>query len=410
MGLGHKIHKATPPYTGNKNKHLRIIHKNIPRINNISNKTQKYNKNTPHGPTNHKTYAIIPPYKNIYKETNTSSKDHIKNIKKYNNPLYQYNNTHESPKPSKKTNNQKNIINRNNNTDIPNYVKTHTLNLLLLCGDIETNPGPMPDILKTHPPSHKRRNKIYFIPFTIKLHPEYQHLAKQFAACIKITHPNHTTASIEYPHLSKYIQEKQQHPPQRILYALITTISPVLETCDHQLIHIPNPDWTTTLLDKMTLLQNPPERHILKPHPYTEFINTNQILIRPPNTIHKQLYDFIKQNNNPPNLQLLTNKFPFLPENLLLESLKCNEPITEYSHPPPLSNIPLPQNQIIQTTNNNTYIITWNASSLNTALPNIHNLITSNTANPAIITIQEKPNQPQQSQQNIYKTYSQNIN
>ena len=127
----------------------------------------------------------------------------------------------------------------------------------------------MPNLLKMHPPSHRNRNKIYFIPCTIKLHPEYQHLAKHFAACLKTTHPNHMATSREYPHLTKYIQENQQYPPQWILYALITTISPLLGTCEHQLIHIPNPDWTTTLLEKITLLQNPPERHILKTHPYT---------------------------------------------------------------------------------------------------------------------------------------------
>jgi hypothetical protein len=111
--------------------------------------------------------------------------------------------------------------------------------------------------------------------------------------------------------------------------------------------------------------------------------------MNPSNTIHKQLYDFIKQNNNPPILQLLTNKFSFLPQNLLVESLKYNEPITKYLHPPPIPNIPLPQNEEIQTTNHNTYIIIWNASSLNTTLPNIYNLISNTTTNPTIIIIQE---------------------
>ena len=159
----------------------------------------------------------------------------------------------------------------------------------------------MPNILKTHQSSHRSRNKIYFIPCTIKLHPEYQHLAKEFVACLKTTHPNHMATSIEYTYLTRYIQENQRHPPQCILYALIITISPLLETCNHQLTYIPNPDWTTTLLEKITLLQNPPERHIQKIHPYTEFITTNQSLINPPNTIHKHLYNFIKVNDNSPN-------------------------------------------------------------------------------------------------------------
>ena len=108
--------------------------------------------------------------------------------------------------------------------------------------------------------------------------------------------------SVEYPYLTRYIQENQRHPLQCILYAVIITISPLLEPYDHQLTYIPNPDWTTTLLEKIALLQNPPERHIQKTHPYTKFITTNQSLINPPNTIHKHLYDFIKLNDNSPNL------------------------------------------------------------------------------------------------------------
>ena len=38
---------------------------------------------------------------------------------------------------------------------------------LLQCGDIETNIGPMPNILRSHPPDHKKRAKTYFISNTI---------------------------------------------------------------------------------------------------------------------------------------------------------------------------------------------------------------------------------------------------
>ena len=84
--------------------------------------------------------------------------------------------------------------------------KKHKVHLLLLrCGDIETNPGPMPNILTKHPPSHKQRNKTYFIPFTIKLQPEYQHLAKEFSPSLNTTHPRHLDSTTTYPHLSRYI-------------------------------------------------------------------------------------------------------------------------------------------------------------------------------------------------------------
>jgi hypothetical protein len=85
----------------------------------------------------------------------------------------------------------------------------------------------------------------------------------------------------------------------------------------------------------------------------------------------------------------MTNTFCFLPKNLLTKSLKCKEPIHEYSHPPPLPNIPIVGPQITQTTNHITHIITWNAPSLNTTLPNLHQLISNTQNNLAIITIQE---------------------
>ena len=212
--------------------------------------------------------------------------------------------------------------------------KKHKGHLLLLRGgDIETNPGPMPNILTKHPPSHKLRNKIYFISCTIKLQPEYQHLAKEFSPLLKTMHPSHLDSTITYPHLSRYIYLHQHHPPPRILYALITTLSPSLATCNHQLIQAPNPDWTTSLLNKMATLPNPPERHILTPHPYIQFRNTNPNLINPTNTIHHELYNYVQQNEHT-NLQTLTNKFPFLPIKLLTEVLNHNTPLTEYSHPP----------------------------------------------------------------------------
>ena len=43
---------------------------------------------------------------------------------------------------------------------------------LLKSGDIETNLGPMPNILETHPPPDRHRYKTYFIECTIKLQPE----------------------------------------------------------------------------------------------------------------------------------------------------------------------------------------------------------------------------------------------
>ena len=64
----------------------------------------------------------------------------------------------------------------------------------------------------------------------------------------------------------------------------------------------------------MATLQNPPERHIQNTHPYALFKQSNQKLINPPNSIHKEIYDFIEEQNQNINLDTLRNKFLFLPE------------------------------------------------------------------------------------------------
>ena len=124
-----------------------------------------------------------------------------------------------------------NIHSREKTSYNPNF-----LLLLILSGDIETNSGPMPNILQTHPPSHRKRCKMCFLERTIKLLLEYQHLAKQISPNINITHPKHHDTIVDYPHLSRYIYKNQHHPPPRILYAFITTINPIIETFSHLLI------------------------------------------------------------------------------------------------------------------------------------------------------------------------------
>ena len=111
-------------------------------------------------------------------------------------------------------------------------------------------------------------------------------------------------------------------------------------------------------------------------------------MLNPPTTIHNELFDFIHQETIPTTIRTLTEKFPFLPNSLLNEALRIYEPLNEYSHPPPIPQIPPPLTpNVTQNTNNNTQIILWNASSLNTALPNLHDII--QYTNPAIIAIQE---------------------
>ena len=138
---------------------------------------------------------------------------------------------------------------------------------------------------------------------------------------------------------------------------------------NQQLKQLPNQDCTTSLLDKLATIRNPPKRHILTPHPYTQIINTNVNIINAPNTIHIELYNFVQQNEQI-IIQKLIDKFPFLPIRLLNEAMNNNNSILDYSHPP-IPNAPLTKAQEIHTTCHHMYIIIWNASTLHTAQPTI---------------------------------------
>lgn len=151
----------------------------------------------------------------------------------------------------------------------------------------------MPNLLQTHPTTHKRRQTTYFIPSTIKLQPEYQHLATSFKPFFQNTDPLHTQITTSLPYLYNYIQKHTNHLPARLIYALIVTISPSIQDCNIHLQQPPIPDWTAQILEKMTKLPNPPERHIETPHPYSQFLNTHQDRISPPNIIHHTLYNHI---------------------------------------------------------------------------------------------------------------------
>ena len=138
----------------------------------------------------------------------------------------------------------------------------------------------------------------------------------------------------------------------------------------------------------MAIQRNPPERHINTLHLYTQFINNHNKIINPSTTIHKEIFDYIRQEPLPTTEHTLIEKFPFLPNSLLNKTLRIYEPLNEYTHPPPIPQTPPPSipNET-QNTINNTQIISWNASSLNTTLPNIQDII--QYTNPTIIVIQE---------------------
>lgn len=95
-------------------------------------------------------------------------------------------------------------------------------------GDIELNPGPMPDILRNHPSPHKKRNKTYFISKTINLQSKYRHSAKIFVPLLLDTHLHHYYTIISHPILHQYIQICTNHFSTHILYTLIIIINQLI--------------------------------------------------------------------------------------------------------------------------------------------------------------------------------------
>ena len=104
-----------------------------------------------------------------------------------------------------------------------------------------------------------------------------------------------------------------------ILYALIITINPSIKTCNDILAQPHTYDfndiWTNTLIIRLANLTNPPERHILTQYPYTIFVENNQEIINPKNSIHNELYKFIHNQETPPTPFTLQTKFPFFLKN-----------------------------------------------------------------------------------------------
>jgi len=211
---------------------IKYNHIYINPFNTTTNPLYKFQENSHYFPTNKK--PTNPAFPNL----NTTNK----NIQ---------------TKYHKKINNKPNKLNQINKE----YNFFNKL-ALLQCGDIEPNPGPMPDILNTHPTTHRRVAKTYFIPNTIKFHPEYQHLASSFVPILQQNHPLYHQTTLTFPYLHQYVQTQNHSPLPHILYAIIVTINPLINICNNILAQ-PNAYnnatiWTNALIHRLVNLINPP--------------------------------------------------------------------------------------------------------------------------------------------------------
>ena len=56
----------------------------------------------------------------------------------------------------------------------------HNKKAILQCGDIESNPGPRPNLLTNHPQLHVEKQKTYFYNKTTQIKLEYRHILETF--------------------------------------------------------------------------------------------------------------------------------------------------------------------------------------------------------------------------------------
>jgi hypothetical protein len=112
----------------------------------------------------------------------------------------------------------------------------------------------------------------------------------------------------------------------------------------------------------------------------------NPSITKPLDSIQKEIYTFITTER--PNIETLLQKFPYLPEKLALETLKCLHPLPNFTTPNPTQNHPILQARNTPYTNLATNIISWNCGLFQTALPGLQALINKPTPS-SIIAIQE---------------------
>jgi hypothetical protein len=141
--------------------------------------------------------------------------------------------------------------------------------------------------------------------------------------------------------------------------------------------------WTTNLVKNLIECPNPLPTD---QHKLIKFHSENPHITKPLESIQKELYSFI--NTEQPNLATIQHQFPYLPEKMILEALKCLQPIPNFTHPNPIQNHPPINPQYTSYTNPATKMLSWNCGTLNTALPGLQSL-TNKPTPPSIIAIQE---------------------
>jgi hypothetical protein len=200
---------------------------------------------------------------------------------------------------------------------------------LLKCSDIESNPGPGFNFLTNHPQIHHDKQKTYFFNKTTQIKPEYHHIFELFKPCL-----NHPISINTNQQLIQFCTNNNQCPQSYLFYAILITLAPTPEQ-NNQLIAENSTQWTINLIKNLTECphQIPTDLHKLQ-----KFHLENSNITTPLSSIQKELYSFITTER--PNPITLYQKFPYLPDKMLNEALKCLQPIPNFTHPNPTHKLP----------------------------------------------------------------------
>ena len=265
------------------------------------------------------------------------------------------------------------------NKNIHYYIWNNSI-IILLGGDIHTNPGPSPHILENLPIEYTQRQKQYFIHNTTTLKSQYAHLEELFGLYLHKT--TSQTQSHDLTHIRKHSSLLSAYPINHQIYAFIIAYSPIPNICNQLMSNNLDPRCLTIL---RRLHNQPPNTYPTKQHITPTSIT--QI------TTLAQVYSYINDNiakGHLINMQNLSNKFPHIPHKILEELIKCTQPIrgyhpnTQYDNPddiPPVDT----HAQNHQTTT--LTIITWNTGCISSSLPGIQELTHTLHKNPHIILI-----------------------
>jgi hypothetical protein len=166
---------------------------------------------------------------------------------------------------------------------IPKYT-FYNKKSILICGDIESNPGPKFTLLPNHPQEHLDKYKTYFYKNTTQIKNEYVHMLELFKPYLARTHTENSN-----PHLVQFCTDNQQCPLNHLFFAILTTLAPTPTQCD-QLINENSTDWTLTLINK--IINNIPPLPI-EPHLLQKFYLENPGITKPLESIQKEIYTFI---------------------------------------------------------------------------------------------------------------------